>query len=90
MGQFYTDILRGLHGTFGYFYFVTQLFNKFVKLDDFKYTFSEREFHKEHIGNFVAFSPLCEFLLIFFSSMPNKAKNSTFYQIFQFLTLFGM
>ena len=26
----------------------------------------------------------------FLSSMPNKAKNSTFYQIFQFLTLFGM
>ena len=30
------------------------------------------------------------FLLIFFSFMPNKAKNSTFYQIVQFLTLFGM
>ena len=26
----------------------------------------------------------------FLSFMPNKAKNSTFYQIFQFLTLFGM
>ena len=26
----------------------------------------------------------------FLSSMPNKAKNSTFYQIFQFFTLFVM
>ena len=26
----------------------------------------------------------------FLSSMPNKAKNSTFYQIFKFLTLFGI
>ena len=26
----------------------------------------------------------------FLSFMPNKAKNSTFYQIFKFLTLFGM
>ena len=26
----------------------------------------------------------------FLSSMPNKAKNSTIYQIFKFLTLFGM
>ena len=26
----------------------------------------------------------------FFSFMPNKAKNSTFHQIFQFFTLFGM
>ena len=33
------------------------------------------------------------FLQIFadcFSSMSNKTNNSTFYQIFQFLTLFGM
>ena len=26
----------------------------------------------------------------FLSFMPNKAKNLTFYQIFKFLTLFGM
>ena len=26
----------------------------------------------------------------FLSFMPNKAKKSTFYQIFKFLTLFGM
>ena len=30
------------------------------------------------------------FFAHFLSFMPNKAKNSTFYQIFQFLTLFGM
>ena len=30
------------------------------------------------------------FFADFLSFMPNKAKNSTFYQIFQFLTLFGM
>ena len=26
----------------------------------------------------------------FLNSMPNEVKNPTFYQIFQFLTLFGM
>ena len=38
----------------------------------------------------VAISHFCDFLLIFFSFIPNKAKKSTFYQIFKFLTLFGM
>ena len=32
----------------------------------------------------------CEFFADFLSFMPNKAKISLFYRIFQFLTLFGM
>ena len=35
---------------------------------------------------FLIFAIFADFL----SFMPNKPKNSTFYQIFQFLTLFGM
>ena len=33
---------------------------------------------------------LMRFFAEFLSFMPNKAKNSIFYQIFKFLTLFGM
>ena len=33
---------------------------------------------------------ILQFFADFLSFMPNKAKISTFYQIFQFLTLFGM